>query len=115
MTQTLETKLKNEVMLWCGEHGYIVIRLNSGKGYNGDIFNSPEYGKIIINPRFIKLCNEGTTDLLVIMPHRIAFVETKVHPRKPTQEQIKFINHMKSLGHIAGTVYSIDELIELLK
>lgn len=114
MTQTPETKLKNEVMLWCGEHGYTVIRLNSGRGYNGEIFNSPEYGKIIISPRPIKLCTEGTTDLQVIMPNRIAFVETKVHPRKPTSEQIKFINRMKSLGHIAGVVYSIDELEKLL-
>lgn len=112
--KTPEHNLMNEIMLYCGKQGYISLRLNSGKAWQG-IIKRTNVGIILTALKAIELCPEGTSDLLIIMPNKIAFVETKIHPRKPTERQLKFIDAIKKLGHIAGVVYSLDEFINLIK
>lgn len=111
---TPEHLLMNQIRLWCGQHGYPVIRLNSGKAWAGKVVDTPEYGRVVLNPKAVELCQEGTSDLMVILPNKIAFIETKIHPRKPTKDQLNFIAKMTALGHIAGVVYSLDEFVDLL-
>lgn len=111
---TPEHKLMNEIRIYSGEQGFISLRLNSGKARQGIIKNS-SLGLILTKLKAVELCPKGTSDLLIIMPNKIAFIETKVHPYKPTQEQLNFINQIKKLGHIAGVVYSLEEFKNLIK
>ena len=100
---TPESRLKAQVELFLSEKGYIPLRLNVGFFYTKNGYP--------IRTGLPK----GTSDLLAISPSgQAVFIETKVHPRKPTAEQLNFIEVMRKQGAIAGVVYSIDELKELL-
>jgi hypothetical protein len=100
---TPESRLKAQVELFLSEKGYIPLRLNVGLFYTKNGYP--------IRTGLPK----GTSDLLAISPSgQAVFIETKVHPRKPTAEQLNFIEVMRKQGAIAGVVYSIDELKELL-
>ena len=100
---TPESRLKAQVELFLSEKGYIPLRLNVGLFYTKNGYP--------IRTGLPK----GTSDLLAISPSgQAVFIETKVHPRKPTAEQLNFIEVMRKQGAIAGVVYSIDELNELL-
>lgn len=100
---TPESKLKAQVELYLSELGYIPLRLNVFQAFTRD--------GIPIRTGLPK----GTSDMLAISPSgQAVFIETKVHPRKPTAEQLNFIEVMRKQGAIAGVVYSIDELKELL-
>ncbi len=100
---TPESKLKAQVELYLSKLGYIPLRLNVFQAFTRD--------GIPIRTGLPK----GTSDLLAISPSgQAVFIETKVHPRKPTAEQLNFIEVMRKQGAIAGVVYSIDELKELL-
>jgi len=53
--------------------------------------------------------------LLILKPNGVAcFVETKVHPRKPTPEQLRFIDAVKKLGYRAGVAYTLEEAIAII-
>jgi len=100
---TSESRLKAQVELFLSEKGYIPLRLNVGLFYTKNGYP--------IRTGLPK----GTSDLLAISPSgQAVFIETKVHPRKPTAEQLNFIRVMQKQGAIAGVVYSIDDLNELL-
>ena len=100
---TPESRLKAQVELFLSEKGYIPLRLNVGLFYTKNGYP--------IRTGLPK----GTSDLLAISPSgQAVFIETKVHPRKPTAEQLNFIEVMRKQGAIAGVVYSIDEVKELL-
>ena len=100
---TSESRLKAQVELFLSEKGYIPLRLNVGLFYTKNGYP--------IRTGLPK----GTSDMLAISPSgQAVFIETKVHPRKPTAEQLNFIEVMRKQGAIAGVVYSIDELKILL-
>lgn len=42
------------------------------------------------------------------------FLEAKVRPNRPTDEQVAFLDHYKRMGCICGVVYSVDEAWALL-
>jgi hypothetical protein len=100
---TPESRLKAQVELYLSKLGYIPLRLNVFQAFTRD--------GIPIRTGLPK----GTSDMLAISPSgQAVFIETKVHPRKPTAEQLNFIEVMRKQGAIAGVVYSIDDLNELL-
>ena len=100
---TPESRLKAQVELFLSEKGYIPLRLNVGLFYTKNGYP--------IRTGLPK----GTSDMLAISPSgQAVFIETKVHPRKPTKEQLNFIRVMQKQGCKAGVVYNIDELKELL-
>jgi len=118
---TPESKLKAQVELYLSEsqQNYIPLRMQVGTFFRK---GTPTY---INGERYYKDSElfpvktglpKGTSDLLAIQPvtGRAVWIETKVHPRKPTAEQLNFIEVMRKQGAIAGVVYSIDELKELL-
>ena len=111
---TPETRLKNAIMLEAGKRGFVCLRLNSGRAWNGKA--STHNGKVTVSDaRPIALCPEGTSDMLFIMPNgRYCFVESKIKPRKPTQAQLSFISRIHELGGLAGVCYSVDEFVKLV-
>ena len=53
---------------------------------------------------------KGFPDLLILTDKGQAlFVETKVKPNKPTPDQVKFIDELRSRGFKASVIYSLEE------
>ena len=92
-----------------------VLRLNSGSAWGGKLIDTPEYGQVIINPRKIALCPEGTPDLLWIGPGEIAWVEVKDVKGKAREAQERFINKMHQLGHKAGIARSPADALKIVE
>lgn len=112
---TPEDVVKNSIMIKAGELGYVTLRLNSGRAWNGNVVTTPN-GVVVCKARSINLCPKGTSDLEIIMDSgKVAFVECKAGKGKPTEDQTRFIDKMKSLGHIAGVCWSVDDFLKLIK
>lgn len=70
----------------------------------------------------VKGLPKGFPDLFGVIPRQLTtdgrpmpvFIEAKVHPNKPTPEQIEFIKLYRSAGCIAGVCYSVEEAWELI-
>lgn len=93
----------------------IVLRLNSGSAWGGTLVDTPEYGPVIMNPRKIALCPEGTPDLLWIGPKgKVAWVEVKDAKGKAREAQERFINLMRRLGHKAGIARSTADALSIV-
>lgn len=101
---TPESALKNKIMIECGQRNWICLHLNVGKVKlpNGYFFNT---GVPVGFPDLTII-----TDLGVVI-----FIETKIKPRKPTPEQLKWIENLKKRGFIADVVYTLDSFKMLLK
>lgn len=94
----------------------IVLRLNSGSAWGGKLVDTPEYGPVIMNPRKIALCPEGTSDLLWIGPEgQVAWIEVKDAKGKARAAQERFLALMKKLGHKAGIARSVEDAIKITK
>jgi len=96
-----ETNLQNNIRLELSKYG-IVLRLNTG------LFNTLD-GRTISSG-----LPPGVSDLLFIGNGKIAFIEVKTQTGRLRPEQEKFINLIKSLGHIAGVARSVEEAVELI-
>lgn len=105
-----EKNLLKTIQIYAGQQGWIALRLNSGKAWQGQYVAGS-----LINLKAIELCPKGTSDLLIIMPNKIAFIETKIHPKKPTPEQVNFLKIIRELGHIGEVVYSLEDFIKAIK
>ena len=59
----------------------------------------------------------GCSDILFIQPDtgRCVWIETKIKPRKPTKEQVRFVEIMQKQGCIAGVCYTVEDAINLIK
>lgn len=93
-----------------------VLRLNSGSAWGGKLVDTPEYGPVIMQPRKIALCPEGTPDLLYIGDNgTVAWVEVKDAKGKAREAQERFIDHMHRLGHKAGIARSPEDAIKIVE
>lgn len=100
MSQTPEIRLDKEIMLYCGTRGWECYHINVGGG------------KLVSGSYFKTGVPKGWSDLFIIKPNGVVmWCETKIHPRKPTQEQLDFIDRMQSKGFKAFVAYSLDEFI----
>lgn len=105
---TPEHKLMNQVRLECSKRGYVVIRMNVFKGILIDPNGNDRYMDSGIP--------EGFPDLMVLRNDgKACFVETKIHPRKPTKIQLQRQELLRSLGYQAGTAYTVDEAMEIIE
>lgn len=102
---TPETTLQNEIKIKLGEMGYVYLRLNVGLFMTAD------------GRPFKTGLPKGTSDMLFIQPGtgRAVFIESKIRPRKPTKEQIKFIEAMKAQGALAGVAYSVEDALDIIQ
>lgn len=97
---TPEKILSKQIQAVCGENNIICFDVNVGGG------------QLITGSYFRTGLPRGFSDLLLFTSNgKTAFIETKIKPRKPAQEQINFINTMKKRGFIAGVVYDINDFI----
>lgn len=63
----------------------------------------------------IRLCREGTSDVIVFLPDtRTIFLEFKQNGKPLTQDQISFRLKMESAGYIYFVITSVEELIKRL-
>ena len=76
---TPETRLANEIRIECGKRNWLCYHC-----LNGTVFTP--HGSIITLDFPV-----GFPDLIIITDHgTAAFIETKIRPRKPTEQQLKF-------------------------
>jgi len=98
-----ESNLMKEIELYVSSLGHIPLRMNTG------VFKTNDN-------RIIKCGIKGMSDLLIILRGgKSCWIETKVHPRKPTPEQLNFIRIMREMGALAGVVYNLEDLKKLLQ
>lgn len=97
---TPETVLANKIKIECGKRGWLIIRQQSGNFYTKS--------GIPITIGF-----SGLSDYLILTNDgRAIFIETKIHPRKPTADQIRFIQTVRKMGFQAEVIYSLEEFLE---
>lgn len=99
--QTPEQRLTKEIMLYCSAKNWLCFHQNVGTIKTND-------------NRYVRTgLPKGWPDLLIITDKGQAlFCETKIHPRKPTADQIKMIDILCKRGFLAFVAYSLEEFIE---
>ena len=98
-----ETDLMNNIRLALSERGATVFRANVGKV------------KLPDGRWFDTGLPRGFSDLFCVKNGRVYFLEVKVKPNKPTEEQLRFIEVMKRKGCAAGVVYSVGDAVRILE
>ena len=109
-----ESLIQNEIRLALSEHG-IVLRLNSGKFWQGKRVWSNEFQQyVLIDLRPVQGCPPGTSDLLFIGNNTTSFIECKDDKGNLRPEQERFLNLMQSYGHRAGVARSVEEALKII-
>ena len=90
-----ESYIQNQIRCALSKYG-VVIRMNTGNVQTQ-------------SGTYMRCGVKGMSDLLFIGQDYIAWIEVKTATGKPTPEQIKFINRMRSLGHRAGIARSVED------
>ena len=64
-----------------------------------------------------RMAKKGTVDIIGwrLSDARFVAIETKVKPRKATEEQLEFIAAVKAAGGIAGVAYTVQEAMEIVR
>ena len=100
---TSETDIQSLVRLALSERGILNWRNNTGALKDKD-------GRLVRYGLF-----PGSSDIIGIMPDgRFLAIEVKKPGKKPTPEQLNFIEVIRRHGGIAGVVHSPEELEGLL-
>lgn len=109
-----EHNIQSLIMLKLSELGYVPLRANSGKFWQGQL--ATLNGKqILTNLKAVKGMPEGTSDIICIMPNgKIAWIECKTLKGKQREAQIRFQQMIESLGHNYYIMRSPED-INLLK
>lgn len=97
---TPEQHLDKQIMIWCGEHNWLCFHCNVGKVKTAD-------GRI-----FSTGLPVGFPDLLILTDTgKAIFCETKIKPRKPTKEQLNFIQNLTNRNFLAFVAYTLEEFV----
>lgn len=101
---TPEMRLLRKIQIYCGTKNCLAFHQNVGsvKMADGRFFST---GMPQGWPDMIILTNNG----------KAIFCEVKVHPNRPTKEQINTIRVLTERGFLAFVAYSLDEFIEMTK
>ena len=101
-----EHNIQNEIRIWCGEHDLLCFRANVGKF------------KIIDSRGNIRWFDtglpEGFSDLIILANKTIYFCECKTLQGKQRQDQIQFMNSVRSHGYIYFVARSIKDVEEVI-
>lgn len=99
----MEKKLSNQIMLLCGQNNIVSFDVNVGKV------------PTVFGTYFDSGLPNGFPDLLLLHTDgRVIFIEVKVKPNKPSQDQIDFIKFLRSRNFFADVVFSIDDMKKLI-
>ena len=102
--QTKEHRLMDEIRLEAGRRGWLAFRMNVGTFY------APDGSHVSTG------LPEGFPDLMVVMDGgKVGYIETKVHPRRPTEAQLRVQAALRAHGCPAGTAYTLDEALAILE
>jgi hypothetical protein len=110
-----EHTIQDEIRLALSQHG-IVLRLNSGKFWQGKRVWSNEYKQyVLIDLRPVQGCPEGTSDLLFLGENNnVAFIECKNQKGKARDKQNKFIEIMHKFKIKAGLARSVEDALKII-
>lgn len=125
----LETKIQNSIRLALSKAGITSWRNETGKFWSGKVIHKENSSITLTNAAMIPvgLC-VGSSDLICITPKTITqdmvgekigvftAIEVKTYRKgsEASDDQTKFINHVKKMGGIAGIARSEEEALELL-
>ena len=98
---TQEQRLGKRVQLYCGKINWLCIRYNTGKVQDAKTGRWIDFGPPTGHSDYIIYTDDG----------RAIFIETKIHPRKPTEEQLKWLDEMRSRGFGGYVIYSLEQFI----
>ena len=110
-----EHRIQDEIRLALSEYG-IVLRLNSGKFWQGKRVWSNEFRQyVLIDLRPVQGCPEGTSDLLFLGEGcKVAFVECKNRSGQAREKQKRFLEIMRNFGIQAGIARSVEDALNLI-
>ena len=110
-----EHRIQDEIRLALSPFG-VVLRLNSGKFWQGKRVWSEEFGQyVLIDLRPVQGCPEGTSDLLFLGENKnVAFVECKTRTGVAREKQTRFLEIMKNFGIKAGIARSTEDALKLI-
>ena len=109
-----EHQIQNEIRLVLSQYG-IVLRLNSGKFWQGKRVWSNEFKQyVLIDLRPVQGCPEGTSDLLFIGENSVVFIEVKDDKGKLRAEQKRFMEIVEGYGHKVGVARSSDDALKII-
>ncbi len=92
----LEAKIQKEIVKYLELQGYLVIRMNAGKGRHN-----------------IRLAPPGTPDLLCIMDKgKSLWIEVKQPDKHPTEIQQEMHHRLTVAGHEVIVAHSLNEVIK---
>lgn len=92
----------NSIRLALSSQGATVFRTNVGKV------------KLSDGRWFDTGLPKGHSDLVAYKNGRAYFLEVKVKPNKPTDEQLAFLRAMKTKGCKGAVVYSVEDALKLI-
>ena len=97
-----EHKLQNEIRIYLSKLGFTVFRINVGKIKmpDGRYFDSG--------------VPAGFSDLFAIKDGKAYFIEVKFGKGKPSEKQLNFIKQMNRQGCVAGIVWNIEDVKQLI-
>ena len=99
----LEHNIQNAIRLWCGEHNYLVFRCNVGKVKTAD-------GRF-----FDTGLPPGFSDLIILANNTIYFVEVKTRIGKQRQDQIDFMNIVRSHGYTYIVARKVKDVVDMIE
>ena len=110
-----EARIQNEIRLALSQYG-IVLRLNSGKFWQGERVWSKEFNQyVLVNLRAVIGCPEGTPDLLFLGPeNNVTFLECKTKKGKARQMQERFLEIMHQYGIRAELTRSTEDALRII-
>lgn len=110
-----EHLIQDEIRLALSQYG-VVLRLNSGKFWQGDRVWSNEFKQdVLINLRPVQGLPKGTSDLLFLGENNnVAFIECKDNKGTAREKQEKFINIMHQYGVKAGVARSVADALKII-
>jgi hypothetical protein len=113
-----ETELYTAILTEYSRGPTRLLRINAGMAYQGRVIERTP-GRLVLAPWYpIRLAAEGVSDLLgwtTIMDNSVArlavftAIECKFGRRKPTEEQLAFIDIVRRAGGRAGVARSVEE------
>ena len=110
-----ESNIQNEIRLALSQYG-IVLRLNSGKFWQGERVWSNEFNQYVLtNLRAVQGCPEGTPDLLFLGPlSNVTFLECKTKKGAAREKQKRFIEIMDQYGIKADLARSTEDALKII-
>lgn len=110
-----ENRIQSEIRLALSPFG-IVLRLNSGKFWQGERVWSNEFQQyVLVNLRPVQGCPEGTPDLLFLgEQNNVAFIECKTKKGTAREKQKRFIEIMHNYGIKADLARSVEDALKII-